>query len=70
MGLVARNPAAEVKRPRQRQPLPRGLGPGELRLLLAAIPASPSGLRDRAIILTAVLRPSDAARSSGCERAT
>jgi len=55
MGLVASNPAAEVRRPRQRQPLPRGLGPGELRLLLAAIPASPTGLRDRAIILTAVL---------------
>ncbi len=55
MGLVVINPAAEVKRPRQRQPLPRGLSPGELRLLLAGIPASTSGLRDRAIILTAVL---------------
>lgn len=55
MGLVARNPATEVKRPKQRQPLPRGLGPGELRLLLAAIPETPTGARDRAIILTAVL---------------
>jgi integrase/recombinase XerD len=55
MGLVARNPAAEVRRPRQRQPLPRGLGPGELRLLLAAIPETPTGLRDRAIVVTAVL---------------
>jgi integrase/recombinase XerD len=55
MDLVSRNPAAEVKRPRQRQPLPRGLGAGELRLLLAAVPATPSGLRDRAIIITAVL---------------
>jgi len=55
MGLMLGNPAAEVKRPKQRQPLPRGLGPGEVRLLLAATPETPSGLRDRAIILTSVL---------------
>ena len=57
MGAYARNPAtrADVRRPRARPPSPRGLDPDELRRLLAAIPMHPGGLRDRAIVLTAVL---------------
>jgi integrase/recombinase XerD len=55
MELVAANPAADVKRPHNRDPRPRGLEADELRRLLAAVPESPSGLRDRAVIVTAVL---------------
>jgi site-specific recombinase XerD len=57
MGLTSSNPATSehVRRPRQRPPTPRGLSADELRCLLAAIPAhKPSGLRDRAIVLTCV----------------
>jgi len=57
MGLVSGNPATSehVRRPRQRPPTPRGLSADELRRLLAATPTEkPSGLRDRAIILTCI----------------
>jgi hypothetical protein len=54
-GTVQTNPAASVERPRQDAPLPRGLDADELRRLLHAIPQTPSGMRDRAIVLTAVL---------------
>jgi integrase/recombinase XerD len=46
------NPAARVRRPRSRPPLPRALEPGEVARLLAAIPRSASGDLDRAVILT------------------
>ena len=52
MGTVEADPAAEVRRPRNRDPQPRGLDVDELRRLLDAIPATPSGLRDRAIVIT------------------
>ena len=55
MGLVPTNPAAEVKRPKLRQPTPSGLDGAELRRLLKAIPNTPAGIRDRAIVLTMVL---------------
>jgi len=55
MGRVEADPAAEVRRPRNRDPQPRGLDTAELRRLLDAIPATPSGLRDRAIVITSVL---------------
>ena len=58
MGLVIDNPATDVKRPRNRQPAPRGLELGELgelRRLLDVIPDTSGGKRDRAIILTAAL---------------
>ena len=55
MGLVPANPTADVKRPRGRQPIPRGLTAEELRRLLDVIPTTPEGKRDRAIILTAAL---------------
>lgn len=55
MGLVANNPAAEVKRPKLRRPTPNGLGSEALRRLLKAIPNTPAGIRDRAVVLTMVL---------------
>ena len=55
MERVERNPAADTKRPRNRDASPRGLDAAELRRLLAVLPGTPAGLRDRAIILTVVL---------------
>src|SRR5712692_1564012 len=55
MDLVTTNPAEAVKRPRNSQPTPRGLTAAELRRLLAVLPRTRAGLRDRAIILIAVL---------------
>jgi len=55
MRLMDRNPADDVKRPRNADPTPRGLTADELRALLAQTPPTPSGARDRAIIVTAVL---------------
>jgi integrase/recombinase XerD len=52
---VGRNPAAEVRRPRATAPLRPTLGDNELRRLLAAIPNTPSGLRDRAIVVLILL---------------
>lgn len=49
------NPADDVDRPRQMQPIPKGLDAAGLRRLLAAIPPTTSGLRDRAIIITVAL---------------
>lgn len=55
MGRIKRNPATDVKRPRNRDACPRGLDAAELRRLLSVIPETPTGLRDRATILTVVL---------------
>ena len=55
MGLVAVNPCDRVQRTRQETPPARGLDQGEIRRLFAAIPDSPAGKRDRAIILTLLL---------------
>lgn len=55
MRLIDRNPADDVKRPRNAEPTPRGLSADELKRLLAAIPATPGGARDRALIITAVM---------------
>ncbi len=43
MGLVAANPAVDVKRPKARPPIPRGLEAEELRRLLDVIPDTPRG---------------------------
>lgn len=55
MGLVDDNPTQGVRRPRNQEPMPRGVSGNELQKLLSVIPDSPEGLRDRAIILTATL---------------
>ena len=55
MGMVPANPADDVKRPRGRQPTPKGLDVEEIKKLLGVIPDNPVGLRDKAIIITAVL---------------
>lgn len=49
------NPAAGVHRPTVRRPQPRGLTTEEVARLLAVIPDTPSGLLDRALIVTALL---------------
>jgi site-specific recombinase XerD len=53
-GVIPTNPVDRVKRPRGSAPLPKGLSAEELRRLLEALPATPAGLRDRAVILTMV----------------
>jgi site-specific recombinase XerD len=55
MKLVASNPCDALERPRVVQSTPRGLSAEQIRHLLDAIPDTPVGLRDRAIILTLVL---------------
>jgi integrase/recombinase XerC len=55
MGLATSNPCDQIERPRTSPSVPRGLSPSELMRLLAVIPESPAGLRDRAIIVTLVL---------------
>jgi site-specific recombinase XerD len=55
MDIVQRNPCDKLERPRTSTPPPRGLSAEEVRRLLAVIPNTPQGLRDRAIILTLVL---------------
>jgi integrase/recombinase XerD len=54
-GLVTRNPAALVRRPRATAPLPRGPEPEAIRRILAAIPDTSWGGRDRAIVLIILL---------------
>jgi integrase/recombinase XerC len=49
------NPADDVDRPRQAQPIPKGLDAAGLRRLLTAVPPTTSGRRDRAIIITIAL---------------
>lgn len=49
------NPVDAVKRPQLPQATPKGLTPAQTRNLLAAVPQTPAGQRDRAIILTTVL---------------
>jgi integrase/recombinase XerD len=55
MSIVHANPCDQLERPRIQQSPPRGLSAEEIRRLLAVIPDTPSGLRDRAIILTLTL---------------
>jgi integrase/recombinase XerC len=55
MGAVSANPCDALERPRADPAAPRGLIADEVRRLISAIPETPVGLRDRAIILTLVL---------------
>ncbi len=55
MKIVSSNPCDEIERPRVSPAPPRGLSAEEIRRLLSAIPETPGGLRDRAIVLALVL---------------
>jgi integrase/recombinase XerC len=55
MGLVVSNPCDAVERPRAIQSVARGYSADEVRRLLAVVPDSVAGRRDRAILLTLVL---------------
>jgi integrase len=52
MQIVAANPCDAIERPRIPESRPRGLSADAIRRLLAAVPNTPIGLRDKAIILT------------------
>src|SRR5918996_1160697 len=55
MGLVAANPCDQLERPKPTPVPPRGLAGEDIQKLLAVIPDTPVGMRDRAIILTLTL---------------
>lgn len=54
-GLIERNPVDDVKRPRMHAAAPKGLSRAQVRALLDAIPNSPAGQRDRAVIVLMLL---------------
>jgi len=55
MGLVVSNPCDAVERPRSVQSVARGYGADEVRRLLAVVPDTVAGRRDRALLLTFIL---------------
>jgi integrase/recombinase XerC len=55
MGLVVSNPCDAVERPRATQSVARGYGADEVRRLLAVVPDTVAGRRDRALLLTFIL---------------
>jgi site-specific recombinase XerD len=55
MSIVASNPCDALERPKVTQGMPRGLSGTQIKQLLDALPTTPVGLRDRAIILTLVM---------------
>jgi integrase/recombinase XerD len=55
MGFVAANPRDAVERPRTEPAVARGLSAEEVRRLLAVVPDTVAGRRDRAILLTLFL---------------
>ncbi len=55
MEIARANPCDKLERPKVQASPPRGLGGAQVHQLLAALPETPAGLRDRAIILTLVL---------------
>lgn len=55
MGAVTANPCDALERPKVNPALARGLSAEQVKTLLAVIPATPAGLRDRAIFLTLIL---------------
>jgi site-specific recombinase XerC len=55
MGLVVSNPTDAVERPRVTQSVARGYSADEVRRLLAVVPDTVAGRRDRAILLVLVL---------------
>jgi site-specific recombinase XerC len=57
MGLVVANPCDAIERPRTIQSVARGYGADEVRRLLAVVPDTVAGRRDRAIGLRSVTEP-------------
>ena len=55
MKVVNSNPCDALERPKISQGVPRGLSADQIQRLLAVLPSTPVGLRDRAIILTLVM---------------
>jgi integrase/recombinase XerD len=55
MGLVVGNPCDAIERPRATQSVARGYGAEEVRRLLAVVPDTVAGRRDRALLLTFIL---------------
>jgi len=55
MGLVVSNPCDAIERPRAVQSVARGYNADEVRRLLAVVPGTIAGRRDRAILLTLIL---------------
>lgn len=55
MDIVQSNPCDKLQRPKVSPSPPRGLSGEQVQRLLAVIPETPVGIRDRAIILTLVL---------------
>jgi integrase/recombinase XerC len=55
MDVLTSNPCDQLQRPRVEQPRSRGLSADDVRRLLRAIPDTPVGLRDRAIVVTLLL---------------
>jgi integrase/recombinase XerC len=55
MNVAASNPCDALERPRTVQSVARGLSAGEVRRLLAVVPETVAGRRDRALLLTFVL---------------
>jgi len=55
MEIVSSNPCDQIERPRVSPSPPRGISAEGIRMLLSIVPNTPTGLRDRAIILTLVL---------------
>lgn len=68
MNLVERNPADKLKRPKNESPAPKGVSTSELHRLLAAIPDSDSGRRDRAVVVVMVLAGLRRAEALGLRR--
>jgi site-specific recombinase XerC len=55
MEAITSNPCDALERPKVSVAPPRGLGGTDIQKLLAVIPETPTGLRDRAIVLTLTL---------------
>jgi len=55
MKILSTNPCDQLERPKVSPAPPRGLSADEIKRLLSVIPGTPSGLRDRAIIITLAL---------------
>jgi integrase/recombinase XerC len=55
MDIVSSNLCDQIERPRVSPSPPRGISAEGIRRLLSVVPGTPSGLRDRAIILTLLL---------------